>query len=186
MINVCVTNLGKYNEGVLVYKRIELPASEETIHQALEEIGIDGIQYEEYFLSDWEAPFELSEYTPLFKLNEALMAVEGAGWFDTFERVVDEEDDIEALLALAEETGNVEYTDSIIHDDNIEEILEATAAKDEWIRTKFFLSDADITAEWHYINGYGNLERLSSDRLERIRDDVLNAIYNEYLSEVIG
>ena len=49
MINVYITNLGKYNEGHLIGKWLELPASNEEIEKVLKEIGIDGEEYEEYF-----------------------------------------------------------------------------------------------------------------------------------------
>ena len=54
MINVYITNLGKYNEGYLIGKWLKLPATDEEIKNVLKEIGIDGVLYEEYFFTDWE------------------------------------------------------------------------------------------------------------------------------------
>src|SRR5690625_1365459 len=73
-IRIALTNLGKYIEGELVYKWLELPASEVEIKQAMEEIGIgskrwDGGEYEEYFITDYEAPFSIGEYDNLTSLN---------------------------------------------------------------------------------------------------------------------
>ena len=34
-----ITNLGKYNEGVLAYKLISFPISDEELNEALKEIG---------------------------------------------------------------------------------------------------------------------------------------------------
>lgn len=72
MINVYITNLGKYNEGYLIGKWLELPASEEEIQKVLKEIGIDGVIYEEYFFIDWESieGIEINEYSSLQELNE--------------------------------------------------------------------------------------------------------------------
>lgn len=39
MINVYITNLGKYNEGCLVGKWLKLPATDEEIEEVLKEIG---------------------------------------------------------------------------------------------------------------------------------------------------
>lgn len=36
MIELCLTNLGKYNEGELVYTRLVLPASAEEIETAFD------------------------------------------------------------------------------------------------------------------------------------------------------
>lgn len=74
MIKVALTNLGKYNEGELVYTWINLPASDEEIKKAFIEIGIDGEEYEEYFISDYEfsgkIQFNIREYANISQLNE--------------------------------------------------------------------------------------------------------------------
>lgn len=54
MFNVYVTNLGKYNEGELVGKWIELPITREKFQDVLKDIYIDNINYEEYFYTDYE------------------------------------------------------------------------------------------------------------------------------------
>ena len=88
-----ITNLGRYNEGVLAYKLISFPISDEELNEALKEIGCKYVDengvvhnplYEEYFFSDWECeiPFEYSEYESVEDLNiiaervEALEAYE--------------------------------------------------------------------------------------------------------------
>ena len=88
-----ITNLGKYNEGILSYKLISFPISDEELNEALKEIGCKYVDengvvhnplYEEYFFSDWECeiPFEYSEYESVENLNiiaervEALEAYE--------------------------------------------------------------------------------------------------------------
>lgn len=74
-IRIYVTNLGKYNEGELVGKWLELPASDEEIEEVLEEIGIDE-NYEEYFISDYEAPFKIGEYDDLDEINDKVKQYE--------------------------------------------------------------------------------------------------------------
>ena len=74
MIKVALTNLGKYNEGELVYKWLELPCTDEEFRDALKDIGIDGKRYEEYFISDYETDIEglrIGEYTDIEELNNA-------------------------------------------------------------------------------------------------------------------
>ena len=73
MLRVFLTNLGKYNEGELVGEWLELPATEEEVQAAFRRIEIDGVEYEEYFFSDWETDIEglrLGEYMNLEELNE--------------------------------------------------------------------------------------------------------------------
>ena len=74
MIELCLTNLGKYNEGELIYSRLVLPATTEEIQTAYDEIGVaDGTMYEEAFISDYETDINglsISEYASIDDLNE--------------------------------------------------------------------------------------------------------------------
>lgn len=86
MIELCLTNLGKYNEGELVYTRLVLPATTEEIYAAYDEIGVaDGTMYEESFISDYETDINglsISEYANLDELNELAEELEN---FDEYE-----------------------------------------------------------------------------------------------------
>lgn len=79
MINVYITNLGKYSEGYLIGKWLKLPAANEEIEEVLKEIGIDGVLYEEYFFTDWECidGIEINEYSSLEELNKTAETLEG-------------------------------------------------------------------------------------------------------------
>lgn len=55
-----VTNLGKYNEGMLVGEWVKLPTTEEEMQKVFERIGIGkqdefGQPYEEWFITDYDA-----------------------------------------------------------------------------------------------------------------------------------
>ena len=86
MIEICLTNLGKYNEGKLIYSRLVLPATTEDIQAAYDEIGLaDGTMYEEAFISDYETDINglsISEYASLDDLNELAEELEN---FDEYE-----------------------------------------------------------------------------------------------------
>ncbi|EKT0593756.1 antirestriction protein ArdA [Morganella morganii] len=74
VISVFITNLGKYNEGELVGEWLELPATSEDVQHCLARIGIDGVHYEEHFLTDYESSIDgvssyISEYSVLDELN---------------------------------------------------------------------------------------------------------------------
>ena len=76
---IALTNLGKYNEGELVYKWLDLPFTEEELEETKKAIGIDGVIYEEYFISDWESDIEgleIGEYEDIEALNETIKAYE--------------------------------------------------------------------------------------------------------------
>lgn len=115
MLKIYVTNLGKYNEGFLIGKWLELPTTEEEIEKTLEEIGIsdepdeNGIYYEEYFITDYETDMDylkISEYSNIDDLNELaetiddldedekeiVNAIIGEGY--TLEDAIDKKDDV--------------------------------------------------------------------------------------------
>lgn len=49
-----VTNLGKYNEGELVGETLKFPATTEEVQALLKRIGVDGIRYEEIFITSFD------------------------------------------------------------------------------------------------------------------------------------
>ena len=46
-----ITNLGKYNEGELVGETLKFPTTTEEVQALLKRIGVDGVRYEEFFIS---------------------------------------------------------------------------------------------------------------------------------------
>lgn len=56
MMNIFITNLGKYNEGELVGEWVTLPISEKKLQELFKRIGINE-EYEEYFITDYECDF---------------------------------------------------------------------------------------------------------------------------------
>ena len=57
-----ITNLGKYNEGELVGEWVDFPIDEDEEQELMERIGIDGEEYEEYFVTDYEGSVDWHEY----------------------------------------------------------------------------------------------------------------------------
>lgn len=70
MITLCITNLGKYNEGELIYKELRVPFTDGELEEVLEDIGINE-EYEEYFISDYWGGLniDIGEYYPINELN---------------------------------------------------------------------------------------------------------------------
>lgn len=103
IISAYITNLGKYTEGELVGKWLDFPTTQKEIDITLKEIGIDGIRYEEIFITDYESDISgltdyLGEYESLYALNYLAEAIQESDC--TIE-------EFEALLDFGEFTGSV-------------------------------------------------------------------------------
>ena len=114
MIQVYLTNLGKYNEGCLIGKFIKLPIKEEHFKKALKEIGIDGVEYEEYFITDVESDISglsevITEYTSIKTLNELAERLEELS-----------ESDADKLSAVLESERKSSITDILDTIDNLD------------------------------------------------------------------
>ena len=44
MLGAYVTNLGKYNEGILAFALLKFPATTEEVQAILKRIGVDGVR----------------------------------------------------------------------------------------------------------------------------------------------
>ena len=69
-----ITNLGKYNEGELVGETLKFPTSPQAVEALLKNIGVDGIRYEEFFITSFDGDVlglydYLGEYENLDELN---------------------------------------------------------------------------------------------------------------------
>ncbi|HBG2116831.1 TPA: antirestriction protein ArdA [Clostridioides difficile] len=103
MLNIYITNLGKYNEGELIGEWVELPLNKEELQEILNRIGINE-EYEEYFITDYETDIkglEISEYSNIEQLNELAKELEEL-----------EEYEIEQLKALLER-GYIDFYDML-------------------------------------------------------------------------
>ena len=94
---IAITNLGKYNDGILSFKWLELPCTEEELQETLEAIGIDGTEYEEYFISDYETEI------PGMRIEEDESIEDLNAFFETYENL--EEYEKEAFAAMIEGLG---------------------------------------------------------------------------------
>ena len=114
-----ITNLGKYNEGILSYKLISFPIDEDELNEALAAIGCKytdengkeyNTEYEEYFFSDWdcEIPFGFGEYESISDVNDIAERVEN---------LMDYEQDILKVI-LEEHTSDVDEALRIVEGGN--------------------------------------------------------------------
>ena len=80
---IYLTNLGKYNEGILQGEWVDLPIEEEELKKVFERIGINK-EYEEYFITDYETDLNITidGYENIKELNETIEELENISDFE--------------------------------------------------------------------------------------------------------
>ncbi|MGN1026698.1 MAG: antirestriction protein ArdA [Faecousia sp.] len=96
LLEAYITNLGKYNEGQLVGETLKFPTTQEEVQALLKRIGVDGIRYEEIFITSFDGDVlglheHLGEYENLDELNylAVLLSEMDQGDIEKFEAVID-------------------------------------------------------------------------------------------------
>ena len=91
-----ITNLGKYNEGRLVGETLKSPATTEEVQALLKRIGVDGVRYEEIFITSFDGDVlglydHLGEYESIDELNHLAHVLSDLDQSDIekFEAVID-------------------------------------------------------------------------------------------------
>ncbi len=94
-----VTNAGKYAEGQLVGETLTFPTNAEEVQTLLKHIGVDGVRYDEIFITSFGGDVlglydHLSEYENLDELNHlaCLLSELDQGQLETFEAVISKGD----------------------------------------------------------------------------------------------
>ena len=166
MFKIALTNLGKYNEGELVYKWLELPATDEEIDEAKAEIGIND-EYEEWFITDYETSWNLriGEYENLDNLNETAEMLENLDSYEaeivagllengyTVEQAIDCKDDCRIFYNC--------YSMRDVAEEWIDEVGMLSELP-EWARNYFdfeaYGRDMEFESEFHYLGNGKYLE----------------------------
>ena len=94
-----ITNLGKYAEGQLAGETLKFPATTEEVQSLLKNIGVDGVRYEEFFITAFDGDVMglydyLTEYENLDELNHLahLISELGSDEIETLEAVLNKGD----------------------------------------------------------------------------------------------
>lgn len=179
-IKVCLQNLGKYNEGELVFEWLELPATEEEIQIALENIGI-GDEYEEYMIADYEAPIDLTGIASIEKLNEIAEALEDVEDLDFSDYSKELTDLLYILKGIAEELDMEDEVENYYTVEEVEdlELYLDSDGKVDLHRMYHFLGTFKGDTEVVRMDGYGNLCHVSRNELE----DLYNSLLSSYLNK---
>lgn len=112
-LSAFVTNLGKYNEGILAGEWLKLPADTETVQALFSRIGIDGVRYEEFFITDFESAIPglhryFGEYESLDELNYLASLVEELDDLEKFEAALEYGDHSGSVQEIINLTQNLD------------------------------------------------------------------------------
>ena len=110
-----ITNAGKYSEGQLVGETLKFPTTTEEVQALLKRIGVDGIRYEEYFITSFDGDVLglydcLYEYASLDELNHlaCLLSELTPEEIATFEAVINKGDHTSNVAELINLTYNLD------------------------------------------------------------------------------
>lgn len=113
-----ITNLGKYNEGELMGEWVKFPTTHEEMQEVFKRIGIDGVRYEEWFITDYDCYVDgiydvLGEYESLDELNYLANRIEemDRSNFERFEAAVGVSDYSNSVKDLINLTDNLDKYD---------------------------------------------------------------------------
>ena len=161
-----MTNLGKYNEGQLVYERVAFPTDTETVQAALKKIGIDGIRYEEFFIADYDGSMpqlhkHLGEYESIDELNHlaCLLSELNEYELEVFEAVMDSGEytgSVKDLIYLAQNLDSYNFYSDIHTEEELGRMyiqeLEAVPVPEhliDYIDYETYRRDAQINKDGH-------------------------------------
>ena len=107
-----ITNLGKYAEGQLVGETLKFPTTTEEVQSLLKNIGVDGVRYEEFFITAFDGDVMglydyLTEYENLDELNHLAYLIS--------ELDSDEIETLEAVLNKGDHTSSVADIINLVH-----------------------------------------------------------------------
>lgn len=169
-ISVWVSNLAKYNAGELNGQWTDLPV-DDVNKDILDKIDLGKYPTgyrDEWFISDYEAPFTIDEYADLYQLNELAKALED---YDTLEDVYYYLDDREA-------TGCEDVYD--FDDEFFDTMFES---KQDVARAVFFGDIHNWLDPYIFLNGYGNCESMTEYGFQKMLSENADEIIDEFKKE---
>lgn len=128
MLEAFVTNLGRYNEGCLDGEPLKLPATTEEVQALLKHIHVDGVRYEEIFITNYETDISglrdcLGEYESIDELNYlAYLLDDMEEWeLERFSAAVDfgEYNSVSALINLTQNLDCFEFYAGIENEEDL-------------------------------------------------------------------
>ena len=113
-----VTNAGKYSEGQLVGETLKFPTSAQEVEALFKRIGVDGIRYQEIFITSFDGDVlglydYLGEYENLDELNHlaCLLTELSTQELETLEAVLDSGDHTSSVADIINLVHNLDCYD---------------------------------------------------------------------------
>ena len=153
-----VTNLGKYNEGVLAGEYLKFPATTEDVQALLKRIGVDGVRYEEIFITDFESDVlglydYLNEYDNIDELNHLSHVLSELDQSDL--------EKFEAAIAYGEHTSSVK--DLINLAQNLDCYDFIPGIEDEEDLGRYYIEELDALQVPEHLKNYIDYEAYGRD-----------------------
>ena len=190
LLEAYITNLGKYNEGQLVGETLKFPTTQEEVQALLKRIGVDGIRYEEIFITSFDGDVlglheHLGEYENLDELNylAVLLSDMDQGDIEKFEAVIDAGEytgSVKDLINLTQNLDCFEFYSNVHSDEELGRMyvlefgsLEVPEHLIDYIDYEAYGRDVRINDSGHYAPG-GYVADNRSRFIERYtgRDDI--------------
>lgn len=158
MLEAFVTNLGRYNEGCLDGEFLKLPATTEDVQALLKRIHVDGVRYEEIFITDYETDVSglydcLGEYESIDELNYLASLLD-----DMHEWEIEK---FTAALELGEHTGSI--NDLINLAQNLDCFEFYPAIEDEEDLGRFYITEMCTLEIPEHLENYIDFEAYGRD-----------------------
>lgn len=152
-ISIFLTNLHKYNSGILCGEWLKLPIPQEELDAVLSRIGSEG---DEFFITDYEVLFgnlHISEYASIQELNELAERLEGLAdhEYEKLAAILE----YESSMSIA---GVLEIIDELDNFDLLEDVDDDEALAAYYIDNGYIFCDVPDN-----IKTYLDLDRLGRD-----------------------
>jgi antirestriction protein len=158
VIEAFVTNAGKYAEGDLRGEWLTFPARTEDVKALLSKIGVDGVLYEEYFITAYDSKVDglcnnLSQYEGIDELNYLAALLD--------DMVHSEIEIFEAALELGDHTSSAK--DLINLTQNLDCYHYADGIDDEESLGRFFVDELNMLEIPEHLEKYFDYEAYGRD-----------------------
>lgn len=178
-IKVFVSNLGAYNNGVLTGQWTTLPVDDvKDIYTADKKVNgnVDGYG-EEYFISDYEAPFKIDQYDSLEQLNNL---AELLADYDTIE-------DVYNAIDEPENVPSVEQVYVWDDDETLNAMFEQACAMCNEKATPANVIRHDMLSnyndEYVYVNDLAQVKSMSQYQVDEMFKNAADEIVDQFKDE---
>src|SRR5699024_9697206 len=170
---VFVSNLAKYNDGELTGQWTTLPV-DDVNKDILDKLDLGGDSkqgyHDEWFISDYEAPFKIDEYADLYQLNELANSL--------LENNIDTLEDAYKFLDDKERSGCEEVYP---FDDDFFDMM--FSSREEVARAVFFGNIKNCMDDYILLNVYGNCESMSEYEFQEMLEENADEIISQFKEE---